>query len=339
MTCPACSIVIRCHNEEAHIGRLLEGIRSQTLSNTETVVVDSGSTDGTLELLRKHPVRLVSIEPRHFSFGRALNLGFREARAEVVVAASAHVYPLGNDWLERLTAPLEDPAVGLCYGKQRGDHRTRLSEHCVFAQWFPEESVLDQPSPFCNNANVAVRRSLWQQHPYDEELTGLEDLAWAKAAQARGVQVAYSAEAAVAHVHEEGLTAVFNRYRREALALARIAPEEAPRPLELLGLWPRHIAADWMQARRQRCLATSFVDVVGFRTAQLLGTFQGQRDAPDGTPRLKERFYYPARRPRRSLGGETRAEAELRTATPRPVQAGKRAWGPLSLSAGGSETP
>ena len=130
--------------------------------------------------LQAYPVQILHIPPEEFSFGRSLNLGIAEARREFVVFASAHVYPVYPDWLERLLAPFADPKVGLSYGKQRGNSPTNFSEQQVFAHWFPDQSIPHQPHPFCNNANAAIRRSLWQEHPYDETLTGLEDLAWAR---------------------------------------------------------------------------------------------------------------------------------------------------------------
>ena len=175
------SVVIRCRNEEEHIGRLLAGILEQSIEGVDIVVVDSGSTDATLSIVDRFPVRLLRIRPHEFSFGRALNRGFEAARGEFVVAASAHVYPVYRDWLARLLQPFDDPQVALVYGKQRGDERTRYSERRVFATWFPETSDLNQPHPFCNNANAAVRRSIWKGLPYDETLTGLEDLDWANA--------------------------------------------------------------------------------------------------------------------------------------------------------------
>ena len=82
------------------------------------------------------------------------------ATGDIVVIASAHVYPVYEDWLTQLVAPFDDPCVAVVYGKQRGDASTRFSEHRVLAQWFPQESNYDQQSPFCNNANCAVRREL-----------------------------------------------------------------------------------------------------------------------------------------------------------------------------------
>ncbi len=125
--------------------------------------------------------------------------------------------------------------VALSYGQQRGDEGTRFSEHQVFARWFPERSEPRQAHPFFNNANAAIRRSLWEIHSYDESLPGLEDLAWASWAMDQGWGIAYVAEAPVIHVHEETLQLIYNRYRREAMALRTIRPSEH---FSLCGLRP-----------------------------------------------------------------------------------------------------
>ncbi|MFM6205689.1 glycosyltransferase family 2 protein, partial [Planktothrix sp.] len=94
-----CSLVLRCYNEEQHIGRLLSGILQQTLQDYEIIVVDSGSTDATVAIACRYPIKLLSIQPQEFSFGRALNLGCQAATGDIIVTASAHVYPVYRDWL------------------------------------------------------------------------------------------------------------------------------------------------------------------------------------------------------------------------------------------------
>ncbi|MCJ7707658.1 MAG: glycosyltransferase family 2 protein, partial [Anaerolineales bacterium] len=146
-----CSVVIRACNEEKHIGRLLTGILQQTIRPIDVILVDSGSTDATLAIASRYPVRIVSIPPEEFTFGRALNRGCALANGEYFVIASAHVYPVYPDWLEQLLAPFEEPQVALTFGKQRGDETTRFSEHQILAKWFPEVSTSRMDHPFCNN--------------------------------------------------------------------------------------------------------------------------------------------------------------------------------------------
>ena len=288
-----CSIVIRAYNEEKHIARLLEGIRLQTVQDVEVILVDSGSTDSTVAIGAGYGATVIHIPPEEFTFGRSLNLGVESASRELIVIASAHVYPVFADWLERLLEPFRDPKVALAYGKQRGNTRTQFSERQVFAQWFPEHSDPRQAHPFCNNANAAIRRSLWQGHPYDETLTGLEDLAWAAWAMHEGHALAYVAEAEVIHVHDETPQGVFNRYLREAIAFKRIFPNEHFGLWNFLRLLTGHIANDLWHAAQKGLLAESLRSIFWFRWMQFWGTYQGYRQSGPLTWQLRQTFYYP----------------------------------------------
>jgi glycosyltransferase involved in cell wall biosynthesis len=288
-----CSIVIRSYNEEKHIGRLLTGVVEQSVKDTEIILVDSGSTDATLAIASRYPVKVLHIDPKEFTFGRSLNLGCAEAKGDFIVIASAHVYPLYQDWLEQLLLPFEDSDVAVVYGKHRGNRATRFSEHQVFASWFAEESVSRQDHPFCNNANAAIRRSLWLERPYDEKLPGLEDLEWASWAMSQGYSVAYSAQAEIIHVHEETYLMIYNRYRREAMALNRIRPDERFNVIDFIRLFLTNVFSDWVQASRERELRSEFWSIVRFRLAQFWGTYRGFSIPGPLTGSLKRTFYYP----------------------------------------------
>lgn len=290
---PEVSIVIRCYNEERHIGRLLKGIVQQTVRNVEIILVDSGSTDATLAIASRYPVKIVSIRPEDFSFGYALNVGCTAARGEFLVFASGHVYPVFKDWIETLLEPFSDPRVALVYGKQRGNEVTKYSERRVFEKWFPEESDRDRNHPFCNNANAAVRRSVWEQLPYNKSLTGLEDIDWAKRALERGHKIAYVADAEIIHVHEETPRRVYERYRREAIALKHIFPSERFSLWDFLRLFTSNVVSDWYHAWHDRVLMKNVVEIIMFRLVQFWGTYLGYSQRGPVTDELRKTFYYP----------------------------------------------
>lgn len=290
---PACTLVIRAYNEGEHIGRLFDGISQQTVKNIEVIVVDSGSSDETIEIAEQHKANIVKIQPEQFSFGRSLNLGISHTNANLVVIVSAHVYPIYPDWLENLLAPFGNPKVALTYGKQRGNTTSRFSEQQILRHWYPESSQLNQTNSFCNNANAAIRKSLWQEHPYDESLSGLEDIAWARWAIKAGYHLAYIAEAEVIHVHHESPTEVFNRYRREAMAYKNIFPNEQFRLGDLFRLVTSNIMSDVWQATRLKTSLPNFLSIVWFRFMQFWGTYQGYRQSGPLTNRLRKTFYYP----------------------------------------------
>ena len=287
-----CSIVIRAFNEDKHIGRLLEGIQHQTANDVEVILVDSGSSDATVSIAESYGAKTVHIPPQEFTFGRSLNLGIQFAKSEFIVIASAHVYPVYPDWLASLLHPFDDHEVALTYGKQRAPESARFSEQQIFHQWYPDVSKPRQETVFCNNANAAIRRSLWEKNPYDDTLTGLEDLAWAKWAKEQGYAVAYVAEAEIIHVHSETPRGVFNRYRREAMAFKQIYPESHFSVYDFLRLTTMNILSDLRHAARERVLWKNLPSILWFRFMQFHGTRTGYRESGLLTPQLRETFYY-----------------------------------------------
>src|SRR5215208_2406667 len=283
-----CSIVIRAYNEEKHIGRLLEGIRQQTVKDVEIILVDSGSTDGTVYIAAAFGAQVVQIPSDEFTFGRSLNFGIRAATRELIVIASAHVYSVYPDWLEALLHPFEDEEVALTYGKQRGPATAQFSEQQIYQQWYPDRSHARQSTAFCNNANAAIRKSLWEQHPYDETLTGLEDLSWAKWAKEQGYDIAYLAEAEIIHVHNETPRGVFNRYRREGMAFKQIYSEAHFSVYDFVRLTIMNIFSDIWHAARDRALWKNITSIFWFRFLQFHGTRLGYRESANLTPQLRE---------------------------------------------------
>ena len=287
------TVVVRALNEAEHLPALFSGLLRQSVQPTQVVLVDSGSTDDTVAIAEAHGAEIVHIDPADFSFGRSLNVGCRAAVGDVLVFVSAHVYPTNEVWLENLLAPFIDEKVVLTYGRQTGDHRTKFSELQLMRQWYPAESNPDQDNPFCNNANCAVRRSWWEQFPYDEELTGLEDLAWATNALKHGGKIAYRADATIAHIHDEDFGRVRNRYRREAIAHRRIFDDQRLGALEATTLFVANVGRDFLAAVPRHALWGNIADIVKFRAAQYYGTWEGFRTMGEVTSDLKRRFYYP----------------------------------------------
>lgn len=291
----SCSVIIRSYNEEKHIGRLLVGIMEQGLKDVEIILVDSGSTDATVSIASQFPAKIVNIDPKDFSFGRALNLGCATATKDILVMASAHVYPVRHDWLAQMLQPFDDQKVGLVYGMQRGGSTTRYSEHQVFAQWFPEDSVKRQNHPFCNNANAAVRRGLWVEMRYDEELTGLEDLDWAQRLLKKGYSLSYNAKAKIVHLHDETPVNIYNRYRREAIAHKVIFDDQKMSIWEFFRFATANIFSDYYHAIHDRCFLTNFFDIPMFRVMQFWGAYRGFKMQGSTSRALKQIFYYPRR--------------------------------------------
>lgn len=290
---PRASIVVRCYNEALHIGGVLDAVRSQSCDDYELIVVDSGSEDGTREIVERYDAKLLTIDKEDFSFGRSLNLGCSVAEGEFLVLLSAHCYPADEDWLENLLGGFRQPDIAAVYGRQRGVPESSFSEQRILQSWFPEVSSIPQEGPFMNNANSAIRREVWEEHRYDESLPGLEDVAWAHAVRAQGWSIAYVAEATVRHVHDETLSQIRHRYQREAITFQQVFPGEHFNLIDFVRLSTRNTLADWSAARREGVLLRNWAHIVGFRLAQFWGTYRGFHTRWPASSELKRRFYYP----------------------------------------------
>ena len=290
------SIVIRTLNEATYLGDLMEMISRQKLEglSCEVVVIDSGSTDDTVEIARSHGCRITTIAKEDFSFGRSLNQGCDFADGEILVFVSGHCIPVDEHWLQQLCQPLIDGTVSYTYGRQVGDDDSYFSERRIFAKYFPETSVIPQEGFFCNNANSAILRNAWSGVRFDEELTGLEDMALAKQLVEAGHKVGYVAEAAVFHHHTETWAKVRRRFEREALALQSIMPEVHLSRFDVLRYIMSSVWMDWRSAARHHNLRAHWYDILRYRVAQYVGSYVGNNDHRRLSQRQKERFFYPS---------------------------------------------
>lgn len=213
------SIIIRTRDEQQSIGGTLEAVKAQKASLTqEIVVVDSGSTDRTTDIVERAGVRLVHIPPERFSFGKALNYGAAASAGTILVNLSAHCRPLAESWLARLTSPIVKGEADATFGKQVPHRGINPVEEAGISRIFRDEIDFTNERPPFSNANCAFRRTLWELFPFDETLTAWEDFLWYSQISKR-YRVTYVAEAAVFHSHPFVLDYWMRRSRSDAQAL------------------------------------------------------------------------------------------------------------------------
>jgi glycosyltransferase involved in cell wall biosynthesis len=213
------SIVIRTRNSAPNLKQLFDALAAQQCSFArEIVVVDHESQDETLELCKQYRARIIPICHEEFTHGRSLNLGLSEAHGEFVLICSAHSILVGAHFLESVMAPFTDPGVAAvrCLAnsdnQQLGEWYTTsdVQYNSLEEQKIAEAGIgwlRNYPSATC----CAIRRSVWEQIPFDEHLEFMHDKFWASQVLCKGFKISRS-EAIYLHVRPRGY---LENWRRE----------------------------------------------------------------------------------------------------------------------------
>lgn len=208
---PTTTWVIRTKNEEKWIGRVLESLYMQSRLDFEVIIVDSGSTDNTLKIASKFPIRkIINLKQKDFSYGYALNIGIAEAWGDFIGIISAHSLPISNSWYQNAFSNFADPNIaGVAgtysslpdsnYEEKLWDthyHINRINKE-NFYTGFTKENYFTKSS----NTNFMLRKSLWDKYNFDETLTASEDYDWCQEMMARNYNIIYDPSFDVYHSH------------------------------------------------------------------------------------------------------------------------------------------
>lgn len=172
------SWVIRTKNEARHIGDVLDVLMKQTRQDFEIIIIDSGSTDKTLKIVRKYPVRLFQIEPREYNPSYALNLGISKAEGQYIGILSGHSLPQSFTFYSDGLKFFSDPKVAAVTGYYIDGTSIFAKPAKFFQRIFSR--VEQHYCPWMTNTNSLLRKDLWAKYPFDERLVkGCEDYDWA----------------------------------------------------------------------------------------------------------------------------------------------------------------
>jgi rhamnosyltransferase len=252
------SIVIRCRNECRSLSIVFQALKAQRCDfSWEVVVVDNESDDDTAELCRANGARIVSINKADFTYGRALNLGVRESKGELVLLLSSHSLPIGSHFLDQATQPFSDRniAAARCLMIGNSDQISSWFQPRVLHYQNSEEQqkaesgskwLGDYPTAGC----CVLRRSVWEEVAFDETLEANEDKHWASKVLARGYSIYCCSEAVWLYTRKRSKAAERNRRMREHLSLYRITGRPPMSLTSFLGLSLRScVAAPWVAIR------------------------------------------------------------------------------------------
>ena len=195
------SIIIRTYNEERWIAHCLGSIFSQDFDNFEVIIVDNNSSDHTVEVAKRYPVKTV-VNIDKFIPGKAINDGIRASTGKYIVCISAHCIPKNKQWLRNLHDNFKNnQKLAGVYGRQLPLSYTSDADKRDLLITFGRDRKVQVKDYFFHNANSMLPREIWDQFPFDENVTNIEDRIWGKEVIEAGYQIVYDPDAPVYHYH------------------------------------------------------------------------------------------------------------------------------------------
>jgi len=275
------SIIMRCFNEGWALRQTLPALQSQEYQNWELIVVDSGSTDGSVELIREaKPRHFIQIRPEQYNPSRVLNQGMELSKSEFGIFLNADATPQGSGWLWPLVRELQNPDTAAVFGRQlpRPDCRA------VFAHDYERCFGMRRESAnwehFFSMVSSGLRKDIWAKRGFLEKMQYSEDDEYTRWCRAQGYRVVYCPESVVMHSHNYGAQQAYKRSFGEARALAAVW-SHSPQAINwthtvLLG-WCNDLRRDFTFLARHRRLR-ELPHAVWIRWQQRRGKLDGFRD-------------------------------------------------------------
>ena len=298
------TVVVPVKDGGALLEALLSGLQHQEVpGGLEVLAIDSGSSDGSLETLRRRGVRLIEVPPTAFDHGETRNLGAREAKGTVALFMSQDVVPSDGHVVRRLVEAVEkDPRLAGAFARQvpraEADPLTRrdlsswvaarpeprtvfLEDHAAFASLPPLER--HRLTAFDNVAS-AVRRDVLLAHPFAPTRFG-EDVEWGQRMLRLGYGLAYVPDAVVVHSHPRTARALLRRnYLGHRLLHRLFGLRTVPDAPHLVRASIGAVVGDVGTLLREGAGVSAFAAAPAQAVAGVYGQYRGARDEALGRP-------------------------------------------------------
>ena len=255
------SVIIPVKNGGKLFEKVLNSVLSQDLECFEVIVIDSGSKDGSVEivkLLKEHYTNIIlrQIDPTEFGHGKTRNYGASIASGEFLVFITQDALPCNENWLREMIKPFrqKEDVVGVfakhipydecdIFEKENlRKHFENFGEGVVFfklddkKRYEVDEGYRHLLCFYSDNAS-AMRKSIWKKIPYDD-VDFAEDQLWAKKIIELGYTKAYNSDALVYHSHNYKFKELLKRSYDDHKGLYRIYEYV---PVKSIFLLPLHI--------------------------------------------------------------------------------------------------
>ncbi|HTG45997.1 MAG TPA: glycosyltransferase [Verrucomicrobiae bacterium] len=218
---PFVSIILRSFNEAWALRETLPALEAQAYKNWELIVIDSGSSDGSQDLIRAaKPAHFIQIQPQEYNPSRVMNHGMRLARSEFGIFINADAAPQGTNWLRPLADALQNPKTAAVFGRQIPRPDCAAVYACDYDRCFGENRESKSWDHFFSMVSSGLRKDIWAKRGFLEKLQYAEDDEYTRWARANGYNVIYCPESVVMHSHNYTPAQAYKRSFGDAKALA-----------------------------------------------------------------------------------------------------------------------
>ncbi|MHA1788205.1 MAG: glycosyltransferase [Candidatus Helarchaeota archaeon] len=215
------SIIILTKNAGNKFNTIINKIINQQLDMSfEIIVIDSGSTDNTIEIIKeKKSVKLYQIKPNKFHHSMTRNYGATLSKGKYLVYITQDATPLNNKWLKNIVLNIKK-SNQIIYGRQIPYKDAIPSEKFFYKYYFPKHRILISKNKvsrtykntiFISDVNVAMTKMLWRKIQFSPKLNICEDKDFAYRAIKNGAVIKYTPKATVIHSHNLKLNESFIR--------------------------------------------------------------------------------------------------------------------------------
>lgn len=296
------SVLIPVKNGQRYLDSLLRMVFSQEINaKFEVIIIDSGSTDKTLDIVKRYPVSLYKIKQAEFNHGLTRNLAICKAQGKYFVLMTQDAIPYDNCWLRKLVDNLEnDEHLAGVYSRHLPHKDSCAVTRMMVKKFFTSETVRreswitgienynrltpQEKHRFCNFDNVSscIRKSVWQKVPFPEA-DFAEDLEWSKKVLEAGYAIVYEPDSVIYHSHDFSISGWYKRNKTNSEKLYTLFGLNTVNNLFKLALFSVfHMGRDiYLLLKSQKQFKPSFSDlclVPFFSVSGILGQYKGIKE-------------------------------------------------------------
>ena len=275
------AVIMRSKNEMPYLPAALGSLRNQTFKDIELWAIDSGSKDGSVEVLREalDTVHFIQIRPDEYVPGKVLNDMTARTTQEFVVFQNADAIFQSDDALEKLLQPLFSGEADAVMSAQVTRPGARFIVTYDYLRAYNPKNIKGDNADFFSAVTCAFRRDLWEKTKIPN-IGYAEDVAWARLCRAQGARFKLVTDSVVEHSHNYTLKGLYRKKFRHGVTFAQTYGRRANLLLQTLELCKEWIR-DLLYAVRKGRLDTIPYNLA-YRAVIHTGLYRGLKEGARG---------------------------------------------------------